>query len=233
MHHGTPSARAKARCPPRSDEGYACTPPGRNSEPPARRASRNRRTRWSSSPRKNFRSCRWPPRGCPTVRSGSGSTSRTGRSNLICTGYSPNWGSPPAVSFPGCSGAAHHGHLTRKANDDGTIGAALAHVERVEPNRTQDFFWSGRTEPLSDLPQVSRQSVAGWWHSAAPAKVPRPAGALLEPGFPYAVIGFQVMTHQRAVDDGDPTTPPHRSVRRTRAACPTPGHVQPPSSAGS
>ncbi len=51
---------------------------------------------------KNSRSFRWPPKDCPIARSGSGSTSRTGRSNHTCTGYSPSSGSPPVASFPRC-----------------------------------------------------------------------------------------------------------------------------------
>lgn len=138
--------------------------PGRNSGRRRDQASRDCRTRWSSSPRRNFRSCRWPPRGCPTGRSGSGSTSRTGRSNLICTGYSPNWGSPPAVSFPGCSGAAHR-HLGS--------------------HRTPHFFSSqaGPSPSWNCRRSAGSPQRAGGIAQPRP-RFPRPAGALLKPGFP-------------------------------------------------
>jgi hypothetical protein len=44
-----------------------------------------------------------PPMACRTVRSASGCTSRTVRSNRTCTGCIPNSGSRPARSWPACS----------------------------------------------------------------------------------------------------------------------------------
>jgi hypothetical protein len=49
-------------------------------------------------PRRRCRSPGWPPRACPTGRSGSGSSCRRGRSARTCTGSSPSSASPPGPS---------------------------------------------------------------------------------------------------------------------------------------
>ena len=59
---------------------------------------------------------------------------------------------------------ATHWRGTKRMTDKSRTG--------VGPNRTQHFFLVRPDQPVLELPQVSRQSAAGWWHSAAPAKVP-------------------------------------------------------------